>query len=138
MSYDNPTWLNPPTNWWRTAAIVLGCIVVVAGVVLYGERSANREFTERIDELEGAVLLAGEENRQLGESLGEVQDRLGDSEDALGRARGIASDLAGVLDGLSDERTEIGRLIGELADQVRHDLAGDDTGGGSGGADRDP
>ncbi len=134
MSYEPVT---RPTNWWRVAAIVLFCLVVVAGLVINSQRSTDRDVTERIAELESEVLLAGEENRQLGESLGEVQARLRDSEDALSGAQDIARELAGVLDGLSDERTEIGRLIGELADQVRHDL-GTDTGSGESSTISDP
>ena len=118
-----------PTNWWRVVAIVLLCIVAVAGVVLYGERSTSRDLTAAIDRLEDEVSGAHAENRALGESLAEVQDRLGDSQ----RISGELADIIGTIATGSDE---IDGILAEIADQVRRDL-GTDPGSGTGSAGGD-
>ena len=127
MSYEPVT---QPTNWWRAAAIVLGCVAVFAGIVINRDRAASRDLAATVDKLESEVLLARGEGAEIRASLERRE-----AHDA--ESQRISNELADVLESLADGDREIDLLIRELADQVRRDL-GADPGSGSGSPGRDP
>ena len=137
-------WQHQPENWWRVAAIVLGCIVVVAGVVLYGERTANRDLRESIANLEESVSASRAESDEIREGLVEAEAGLRRSRIDLERAQdralvvaGLVDDLGAVLGGFGGDGSEVDIAIRELVEQIVRDLAGD-IGGESGSPGRGP
>lgn len=109
---------------WRSSAVILALIVVLALITIFRSGATVRELLESIDRLEGEVLFASRENTEIRESLGRQKDLLRDAQSELFKARGIARDIADFIDGIAKGDSDIDQLIREIADQVRRDLGG--------------
>jgi ABC-type transporter Mla subunit MlaD len=87
---------------------IIGWILAIGGTLHY---------SDRLDE-----ALA--ENREITTSLERLQDQLARGEAESERATELANELASALDDFAAGNDEVGRLIAEIADDVRRIVAG--------------
>ena len=123
MSYAT---LTRPTNWWRVAAITLGCIVAVAGVAIYRERTdtaIERDILDqrhRVDiESLANQLTTARETAESAEDEARASREAGERALAgTGVSEDLARGIAGTLNEIGSGDPELDRILGAIGADI--------------------